>query len=90
MPTTEPDTATPKDALTDLPRRGFDLTRSGKRQLREGALETADRLVHLPGELVRHAVSSVVVVDVDVNVEVDVTPGAARAVEAAGPALARG
>lgn len=80
----------PPQPQTEIPRQVLDLVRSRERQLRAGAWDTADRIAHAPLDLVRHAVSSVVVVNVDVNVDVDVASRATRAIEEAQPASARG
>jgi hypothetical protein len=61
-----------------------------RRQLIDGALEMADHLMHAQVDLLRHAVSSVVIVDIDVGVDVDVASRATRAIEEASPASARG
>jgi hypothetical protein len=71
-----------------VPLRGEGSAR--RRQLVDGALEMADHLVHAQVDLLRHAVSSVVIVDVDVGVDVDVASRATRALEEASPASARG
>lgn len=71
-----------------VPLRGEGTAR--RRQLIDGALEMADRLMHAQVDLLRHAISSVVVVDVDVGVDVDVASRATRAIEGAGQAPARG
>jgi len=59
------------------------------RRLAGGALGMADQLIHAELDLLRHAVSSMVVVDVEVNVDVDVASRATRANEGARPAPAR-
>ena len=80
MPTAETiPVATATDRETEL---------STRRGIAGAALAMTDRLVHAPSDLLRHAVTSVVVVDVDVNV--DVAPRATRARNGAGPAPARG
>ena len=71
-----------------VPLRGEGAAR--RRQLIGAAMEMADRLMHTQVDLLRHAVSSVVVVDVDVGVHVDVASRATRAIEEASPASARG
>lgn len=71
-----------------VPLRGEGAAR--RRHLIDAAMEMADRLVHTQVDLMRHAISSVVVVDVDVGVDVDVASRATRAIEEASPASARG
>ena len=73
-----------------VPLRGEGLAR--RREIIDGALEMADRLVHTQYDLLRHVVSSAVLVnvDIDVGVDVDVASRATRATTGADPALARG
>jgi hypothetical protein len=71
-----------------VPLRGGGAAR--RRQLIDGALEMADRLLHAQVDLLRHAVNSVVIVDVDVGVDVDVASRATRTVEGTEPAPVRG
>lgn len=73
-----------------LPLRGEGPAR--RREIVDEALEMADRLVHAQYDLLRHAVSSVVLVnvDVDVGVDVDVASRATRETKGAEPVPSRG
>lgn len=59
-----------------------------RREIVYGALEMADRVVHAQYDLLRHAVASAVIVNVDIDV--NVASRATRATEGADQAPARG
>jgi hypothetical protein len=94
MPTAETVlTVTATEPRSDLSGQWLLLARTGQQTAIETVrrlVDTVDHAVHLPADLVRHAVSSIVIVDVDVGVDVDVASRATRAIEEAQPASARG